>query len=212
MFERQTLESFSFPSATFTLVGTMVQSAYFAPIGVAVLNLYLERKSGYLERAYIAGVSSAEVLMGVVVLLLIMLVPQVILAFVVAYPVYSNCTATDILGVILLLYFQGISGMAMGLMLSMAFQQVYALLVFLGFFMTLAVGFGGYLWPIQALTYYFRLLYLALPVAIPVNAINAVMYQGFDITRTDILLGFGLSSFYAVTLIAITLFLFKFRQ
>ncbi|XP_073974959.1 ABC transporter G family member 23-like isoform X2 [Rhodnius prolixus] len=163
---------------------------FYLPMSYTIGVLVQEKLLGVLERSLVAGVTLVEVFISHTVIQIIILGFQMSIAMVVLYYLYESPFIGDPFGTVFLLLLQGISGIAFGFLVSMAFDKMlhatFASLgsVFSYFFLS------GMVWPQQGAHIIIRWFRWAVPVSYSVEAMRALTAKGWDVTHPLVLKGF----------------------
>ena len=98
--------------------GSIVAIIYSTPLLLAAFLIVLERKDGLLERSFVSGVRSIELLIAHMCTLMMALAIQVALLMFVAFVLFQVTLLGPPSEVFLILYLQGMIGIILGLLVS----------------------------------------------------------------------------------------------
>ncbi|XP_067845618.1 ABC transporter G family member 23 [Heptranchias perlo] len=147
----------------FIAPGAILSITFFLAVGLTALSFVIEQKEGLLDRGWVAGVSSLEVMLAHIFSHLVTMTIQIILLLVFTFLVFKipNEGSLPLIGFLILL--QGITGISLGLVISAAFDdEQSAAQVSLGIFYPNIV-LSGIIWPIECIPYPLRYISLILP-------------------------------------------------
>lgn len=96
----------------------IVFSLYALPMVIGSLLIVMDRKDGYQERAFVAGVKPLEILSGHMLTCFVAVVSQVTITMVLAFQVFKLDNQGSVFEIFLLIFLQGIQGLSTGLVIS----------------------------------------------------------------------------------------------
>ncbi|ROT85072.1 putative ABC transporter G family member 23-like [Penaeus vannamei] len=102
----------------FMAPGVILTITYFMAVGLTALSFIIERKEGLLDRSWVAGVQSSEVMLAHLTTQMMVMLVQIALILVFMFPVFQLPCEGNMLWVVLLSILQGFCGMTFGLMTS----------------------------------------------------------------------------------------------
>lgn len=109
--------------------GSIVAIIYSTPLLLAAFLIVLERKDGLLERSFVSGVRSFELLIAHMCTLMMALAIQVALLMFVAFVLFEVRLEGSVSEVFWLIYLQGMIGIILGLLVSAVSPNETAALV-----------------------------------------------------------------------------------
>lgn len=86
---------------------------------IGSLQIIMDRKDGYQERAFVAGVKPLEVLTGHMLTCFLAVVSQVFVTIMLAFVIFELDNKGSLLEIFILIFLQGIQGLSIGLLISM---------------------------------------------------------------------------------------------
>lgn len=174
----------------FMAPGVILTITYFMAVGLTALSFIIERKEGLLDRSWVSGVQSSEVMLAHLATQMLVMLVQISLILVFMFPVFQLPCKGSMLWVVLLSVLQGFCGMTFGLMTSaLSNDENTAIMMALGIFYPLLL-LSGIVWPIQGIPVALRYVSYVLPQTYACEAIRAVLYKGWDITYATVYLGY----------------------
>lgn len=174
----------------FMAPGVILTITYFMAVGLTALSFIIERKEGLLDRSWVAGVQSSEVMLAHLTTQMMVMLVQIALILVFMFPVFQLPCEGNMLWVVLLSILQGFCGMTFGLMTSaLSNDENTAIMMALGIFYPLLL-LSGIVWPVQGIPVALRYVSYILPQTYACDAIRAVLYKGWDITYPTVYIGY----------------------
>eukprot|EP00092_Neocalanus_flemingeri_P090968 GFUD01115269.1.p1 GENE.GFUD01115269.1~~GFUD01115269.1.p1 ORF type:complete len:186 (-),score=24.59 GFUD01115269.1:39-596(-) len=140
----------------FMAPGIILSITYFMAMGLTSISFIIERKEGLLDRSWIAGVTSLEVMFAHVVTQFVVMVVQVGFVLIFMILVFEVPARGPMIWVITLTILQGLCGMAFGLLVSaLCDNEQDAIQLSLGsFYPNLLLS--GIIWPLEGMPDYLR--------------------------------------------------------
>uniref|UniRef100_T1J8M6 Uncharacterized protein n=1 Tax=Strigamia maritima TaxID=126957 RepID=T1J8M6_STRMM len=201
------------PSFTeFMAPGIILSISYFMAVGLTALAFVLERKDGLLDRTYVAGVDTIEIMVGHFFTQFFVMLVQIglsLLFMIVAFNVPCRGSA---FWVIMLTILQGSCGMFYGLLISAFCEEEHTAIMFaLGsFYPNLLLS--GIIWPLEGMPWFLRYISYGLPQTYPTEALRAMLTRGWGITHGPVLRGFAVTLGWLGFFIILTMIAMKFRR
>ncbi|XP_072363224.1 ABC transporter G family member 23 [Scyliorhinus torazame] len=174
----------------FITPGIILSIAFFLAVGLTALSFVIERREGLLDRCWIAGVSSLEIILAHAVFHLLTMTIQTALLLIFTFLVFKIPNEGNLFLIVILILMQGITGMSLGLVIAAVFDdEQSAAQVALGIFYPNIV-LSGILWPIESIPYVLRCFSLILPQTYAAEALRGVLYRGWGFTHWPVWSGF----------------------
>uniref|UniRef100_A0A669C227 ABC transporter G family member 20 n=1 Tax=Oreochromis niloticus TaxID=8128 RepID=A0A669C227_ORENI len=177
-FEKPIYGSQNKVSAAFVTPGAALSIMFYQAIGLTTLAFVLERKEGLLDRCFVSGMRSFEMILAHLFSQLFIISVQIILLLLMILLVFKIPNEGSLVLIIILMVLQGVTGISFGLVISSvvddeqnAFQAVVGL-----FQPNLLLG--GIIWPVECIPYPLRYVSLALPLTYTTEALRCIMYRG----------------------------------
>jgi len=95
--------------------------------------------------------------------------------------------------------------MALGLLLSVIISRIYVHMICASFILVWAGVASGIFWPLEAMPYFLHYVFSALPMAIPLRTINRIIFSGWGLYHSQVLLGFAISIIWIIILLSLSL-------
>ncbi|XP_071536858.1 ABC transporter G family member 20 [Panulirus ornatus] len=196
----------------FMAPGVILTITYFMAVGLTALSFIIERKEGLLDRSWVSGVQSSEVMLAHLTTQMLVMLVQIALILVFMFPVFQLPCEGNMVWVLLLAILQGFCGMTFGLMTSaISNDENTAIMMALGIFYPLLL-LSGIVWPIQAIPIALRYVSLILPQTYACEAIRAILYKGWDITSPTVYLGYIITIIWLFIHLAIALIAIRVKK
>uniref|UniRef100_UPI00398F6660 ABC transporter G family member 20 n=1 Tax=Pristiophorus japonicus TaxID=55135 RepID=UPI00398F6660 len=197
---------------TFIAPGAILSITFFLAVGLTALSFVIERKEGLLDRGWVAGVSSLEVILAHIFSHLVTMTIQIILLLIFTFLVFKIPNEGSLPLIVILILLQGITGISMGLIISAAFDdEQSAAQVSLGIFYPNIV-LSGIIWPIECIPYPLRYISLILPQTYASEALRSVLYRGWGITHWPVWSGFVITLAWNTFFLLLATLILKIRR
>ncbi|KAK8406150.1 hypothetical protein O3P69_007102 [Scylla paramamosain] len=196
----------------FMAPGVILTITYFMAVGLTALSFIIERKEGLLDRSWVSGVQSSEVMLAHLATQMLVMLVQISLILVFMFPVFQLPCKGSMVWVVLLSVLQGFCGMTFGLMTSaLSNDENTAIMMALGIFYPLLL-LSGIVWPIQGIPVALRYVSYVLPQTYACEAIRAILYKGWDITYATVYLGYLVTIAWLIIHLVIALIAIRVRK
>ncbi|KAK3868440.1 hypothetical protein Pcinc_026167 [Petrolisthes cinctipes] len=196
----------------FMAPGVILTITYFMAVGLTALSFIIERKEGLLDRSWVAGVQSSEVMLAHLATQMLVMLVQIALILVFMFSVFQLPCEGNMIWVVLISILQGFCGMTFGLMTSaISNDENTAIMMALGIFYPLIL-LSGIVWPIEGMPTGLRYVSYILPQTYACNSIRAILYKGWDITYSTVYLGYLITTAWLFIHLAITLIAIRIRK
>ncbi|CAJ1066677.1 LOW QUALITY PROTEIN: ABC transporter G family member 23 [Xyrichtys novacula] len=178
---------------TFVTPGAVLSITFYLAVGLTALSFVLERKEGLLDRCWVAGVSSLEMMLAHLLSQLFVISVQIILLLLFILLVFKNPNEGSLVLIIILIILQGVTGISFGLVISSAIDdEQNANQAALGIFYPNLI-ISGIIWPVECIPYPLRYLSLALPQTYASEALRCIMYRGWGLSQMMVWRGFAVT-------------------
>ncbi|KAG7177683.1 ABC transporter G family member 20-like [Homarus americanus] len=196
----------------FMAPGVILTITYFMAVGLTALSFIIERKEGLLDRSWVSGVQSSEVMTAHLATQMLVMLVQIALILVFMFPVFKLPCEGNMLWVVLLSILQGFCGMTFGLMTSaISNDENTAIMMALGIFYPLLL-LSGIVWPVQGIPVALRYVSYALPQTYACEAIRAILYKGWDITYPTVYMGYLITLGWLLLHLVLALIAMRIRK
>jgi ABC-type multidrug transport system permease subunit len=190
--------------------GIMVVIIFTITIGLTGLMFVIEKKEGLLDRSWVAGVHTIEIMMAHITAKLAIMAVQITLLLLISNLVFGIIIKGPIIMAALLLLLQGFTGMSYGLALSAgANDETEVMQISIGSVFP-AMLISGIIWPLNGMPQFMQYVSYVSPLTYSAEAMRAIMSRGWSITYATVWLGIGTSLAWSLLFNIIALVLFSF--
>ncbi|XP_069787823.1 ABC transporter G family member 20 isoform X2 [Narcine bancroftii] len=195
----------------FVAPGAILSITFFLALGLTTLSFVIERKEGLLERGWVAGVHSLEVILAHTISQLVTMTIQIILLLIFTFFVFKIPNEGSLPLLVILILLQGITGISLGLVISAAFDDEQSATQFaLGIFYP-DIVLSGIIWPIESIPYPLKLISLALPQTYASEGLRGILYRGWGFTHWPVWNGFLITLVWNIFFLLLATIIFKVR-
>uniref|UniRef100_H3B6Y9 ATP-binding cassette, sub-family H, member 1 n=1 Tax=Latimeria chalumnae TaxID=7897 RepID=H3B6Y9_LATCH len=178
---------------TFIAPGAILSITFFLAVALTSLAFVVERKEGLLDRCWVAGVNSLEMMLAHLFSHLFTMTIQITLLLTFIFLVFKIPNEGSLALVIMLIFLQGITGISLGLVISAAIDdEQSANQVALGIFYPILV-ISGIIWPIECIPYPLRYLSIISPQTYSAEALRSILYRGWGFNHVTVWSGFAIT-------------------
>lgn len=196
---------------TFIAPGALIMIAFFATTIVTCHLLIHEVRQALIERALIAGASSAEFLFSHIVIQSSILMIQLTLMLLTAFKLFAMPYLGSLVLSMSLVTLQGLCGLMYGLMLSATCpDEIYATTLAIGTFFP-SVIIGGIFWPVQSMPMALQYLSHALPSTVSIDALRSILLRNWGLRSANVAGAFAVTAFWLAVFLICALRNFKRR-
>ncbi|CAF1626056.1 unnamed protein product [Adineta ricciae] len=196
----------------FAAPGMMISIIFFLAIGLTALIFVVEKKEGLLERSWIAGVTTVEVMLAHIIVKFFIQFIQIILMIVFADVIFQVKIEGPVILAMALIFIQGICGMSYGLLISaMCEQEVEVMEVALGSVFPILLS-SGVIWPAEGMPPIMRFLSNFTPLTHVVEAMRCIVSRAWTLVYFKVWFGFVISGAWTCGFFALAAILFALRK
>ncbi|CAF1454547.1 unnamed protein product [Rotaria sordida] len=196
----------------FAAPGMMISIIFFLAVGLTALIFVVEKKEGLLERSWIAGVTTIEVMFAHIVVKFFIQAIQIILLLVFADVIFKVEIKGSIFLAATLIFLEGLCGMSYGLLISsLCEQETEVMQVALGSVFPVFLV-SGVIWPLEGMSPAMRFLSNFSPLTHPIEAMRCIAARGWSIFYFKVWFGFVNASAWSVGFFIIAAILFALRK
>ncbi|ELT92522.1 hypothetical protein CAPTEDRAFT_162923 [Capitella teleta] len=190
----------------------MIRITFFMATGLTAMSFVLERKQGLLDRSFVAGVTNMEVMIGHISTQFLVMLVQVSLLLVFAIAVFHVVAEGSLVLVVLLTLFQGLVGMALGLLIStICIEETSAIQCALGSVYPNML-LSGIIWPLESMPMNLRYVSYCLPMTYAAEAMRCILARGWGLTYMPVWRGFLMSIGWGWILMALSAIALAIRK
>ncbi|KAI2806100.1 hypothetical protein BLOT_005111 [Blomia tropicalis] len=196
---------------TFIAPGALIMIAFFATTIVTCHLLIHEVRQALIERALIAGASSAEFLFSHIIIQSTILMIQLLLMLFTAFKLFEMPYLGSLWLAICLIILQGLCGLMYGLMLSATCpDEIYATTLAIGTFFP-SVIIGGIFWPVQSMPQFLQYVSQCLPSTQSIDALRSILLRDWGLNTLNVAGAFIVSTIWLLIFLFAALRNFKRR-
>ncbi|OTF77674.1 ABC transporter-like protein [Euroglyphus maynei] len=196
---------------TFIAPGALIMIAFFATTIVSCHLLIHEIRQQLIERALIAGATTAEFLFSHIFIQSTILMVQLFLVFITAFYLFRMPYLGSLPLSISLICLQGLCGLMYGLMLSATCpDEIYATTLSIGTFFP-SVIIGGIFWPVQSMPTILQYVSQCLPSTQSIDALRFILLRDWNLQHTSVASAFIVSTIWLLIFLFCALTNFKRR-
>ena len=203
------------PEPTFTEFmspGVILSIIYFMAVGLTALSFVLERKEGLLDRSWVAGVTSTEVMLAHVITQFAVMFVQVVLVLLFMIYVFEIPSEGPIFWTVALALLQGLCGMSLGLVISAVCDtEQDAIQLALGsFYPNLLLS--GIIWPLEGMPRGLRYISYILPQTYACQAMRGILSRGWGIVWMQVFRGYLVTIAWILALLVLSALFLRMRR
>ncbi len=188
----------------------MVTIIFTITIGLTGLMFVIEKKEGLLDRSWVAGVHTIEIMAAHITAKLIIMSIQIAFLLVISIFVFNIRIEGPVILAALLLLLQGFCGMSYGLAISAGTSdEAEVLQVAIGSVFP-AMIMSGIIWPLEGMPGVVRYFSYVSPLTYSAEAMRSVTSRGWGFAYTSIWLGIGTSVGWSFFFNVVAIILFNF--
>lgn len=196
----------------FAAPGMMISIIFFSAIGLTALIFVVEKKEGLLERSWIAGVTTVEVMLAHIIVKFFVQFIQIILMVIFADMIFNVQIRGPALLAMALIFIQGLCGMSYGLLISaICEQEVEVMEVALGSVFPILLS-SGVIWPAEGMPPIMLFLSNFTPLTHVVEAMRCIVSRGWTLIYFKVWFGFVISGAWSCGFFALAAILFALRK
>uniref|UniRef100_A0A669BAK7 ABC transporter G family member 20 n=1 Tax=Oreochromis niloticus TaxID=8128 RepID=A0A669BAK7_ORENI len=211
-FEKPIYGSQNKVSAAFVTPGAALSIMFYQAIGLTTLAFVLERKEGLLDRCFVSGMRSFEMILAHLFSQLFIISVQIILLLLMILLVFKIPNEGSLVLIIILMVLQGVTGISFGLVISSVVDdEQNALQAVAGLFQPNLL-LGGIIWPVECIPYPLRYVSLVLPLTYTTEALRCIMYRGWGLSRMMVWRGFAVTLGWNTFFVILATVILKLRM
>ncbi|XP_063216539.1 ABC transporter G family member 20-like isoform X2 [Bacillus rossius redtenbacheri] len=196
----------------FAAPGTLIVMMFFFGVALTVWAITAERRQGLVNRNFVAGVRSYEVLLSYLMSEFVIMTSQAVLLVSLSLFVYKfQCIGSTALAIVII-YLQGINGILLGLIISCSCDREETTnYLAIGSLVPLLL-FCGIIWPVEGMDTPVRIVSVLSPLTMPVKGLRAVMARGWTILDFEVYAGLFMTFAWTVVFGLACLVIFRFKK
>ncbi|XP_065841215.1 ABC transporter G family member 20-like [Oscarella lobularis] len=196
----------------YVIPGIIVSIAFGLTIALTSMAFVIERKEGLVERTWVAGVSTMQMLLGHVFVQIIIIIIQMLAMVFFAIVVFKIQVVGSVALLLLLTFAQGFAGMSFGFVVSAFCEyETTAIQLTMGCFFPIFI-LSGVLWPLQSMPRWLMYVSNTLPTTRAAAAMRSITERGWGLTWSEVWQGYLVSLAWIVVLLIIAAIGLKIRK
>ncbi|XP_038064828.1 ABC transporter G family member 20-like [Patiria miniata] len=196
----------------FAAPGIILTIIFFLAMGVTALSLVTERKEGLLDRSWVAGVSSTEVMLSHVLVTGLLTIMQIVLVLVFVLAVFKIPNEGSLLLITLLCILQGFCGQAFGLFASSVCSTEITVMQFTQGFFYPIILMSGIIWPIQSMPDVLYYISICLPQTYANEGLRDILSKGWGMEHVEVWLGYVITLAWAIFFLSMSALFLRIRK
>ena len=161
----------------FMLPGMIINLGFAVAIALSSITLIQERGGQTLERNYVCGISSAQMLLAHAVGRFLLNVPYAILILLLPVLIFCLPYLGNLMTGVLIILLQSINGMAFGILVASLSRSLIMSMVATSGAFIICLFCSGTLWPIEAIPTRLRWISYMLPTTLATESLRSVMLR-----------------------------------
>ncbi|CAF3240969.1 unnamed protein product [Rotaria sp. Silwood2] len=196
----------------FAAPGMMISIIFFVAIGLTALIFVVEKKEGLLERSWIAGVTTVEIMLAHIIVKFFIQFIQITLLLIFADYIFKVEIKGSIFLAAAIIFIQGICGMSYGLLISsLCEQEIQVMQVALGSVFPILLS-SGIIWPLEGMPSVMLFLSNFTPLTHPVEAMRCIAARGWSFMHFKVWFGFVNASAWSLGFFVIAAIIFALKK
>ncbi|CAF0811762.1 unnamed protein product [Rotaria sordida] len=196
----------------FAAPGMMISIIFFLAIGLTALMFVVEKKEGLLERSWVAGVTTIEVMLAHIIIKFFIQFIQIMLLLTFADFIFKVEIKGSIFLAMTLIFIQGICGMSYGLLISsVCEQEIEVMEVALGSVFPILLS-SGIIWPLEGMPSIMRFLSNFTPLTHSVEAMRCIASRNWTFGYFKVWFGFANAGAWSLGFFVLAAILFALRK
>ncbi|CAF5063957.1 unnamed protein product [Rotaria sp. Silwood1] len=196
----------------FAAPGMVVSIIFFLATGLTGLIFVVEKKQGLLERSWIAGVTTIEVMFAHIIVKFFIRIIQIILLLTFTDYIFKIEIKGSIFLAAGIIFLQGICGMSYGLLISsMCDEEMEVMQVALGSIFPVLIC-SGIMWPLEGMPSLMRYISNFTPLTHTVEAMRCIAARSRSLTHFKVWFGFVNASSWSLGFFIIAAIIFALRK
>ncbi|CAF4035754.1 unnamed protein product, partial [Rotaria sordida] len=192
----------------FAAPGMMISIIFFLAIGLTGLLFVVEKKEGLLERTWITGVTTIELMFAHIIVKFFIQIIQVILLLTFTHYIFNIEIKGSIFLAAGIIFLQGICGMSYGFLISsLCDDEMEAMQVALGSVFPVLIC-SGIIWPLEGMPPVMRFISNLTPLTHTVEAMRCIAARSWSFTHFKVWFGFVNASSWSLGFFIIAAIIF----
>ncbi|CAG9856409.1 unnamed protein product [Phyllotreta striolata] len=186
------------PFIIFMLPGILITIQFFLSAVMTSQIIVTERHDGVWDRSVVAGVTSMEITLSHFVLQCAVSLIQTLELMFCTFALYRQEYVGSLWLMFLLVFSQGVCGMAYGFFISViSTDHTMANVVLTGLYLPVNL-LSGWMWPVEGMMYGLRVVARCLPLTVAIESFRNIFKKGWDLSYVRVMDGFLIGTVWTV--------------
>ncbi|CAG9829053.1 unnamed protein product [Diabrotica balteata] len=200
------------PYTVFMIPGSLITIMFFMGAIMTSQIIITDRHDGVWDRSIVAGVTSLEITITHLVLQASICIIQTAELLIVVYLIYQQEYLGSLWLMYLMVYLQGICGMAYGFWVSViSTDHSMANTVLTGIFLPMMM-LSGLMWPTEGMPPALRIFSRCLPFTMAIESLRNVSKRGWSLDNFQVYSGMGVGFMWTVFFGVLSVYLIKKKR
>lgn len=177
----------------FMAPGIIITIPFFLATGLTALSFVIERKQGLLDRSLVSGVGAVEIMIGHIATQFLVMLVQVGLLLAIALAAFKISFEGSLVLVIILTLLQGLTGMALGFLISALCEEETSAIQFALGSVYPNLLLSGIIWPLEAMPTWLQYISYCLPMTFAAESMRSILSRGWGLAYVNVWRGFVMS-------------------
>ncbi|XP_056637728.1 uncharacterized protein LOC130445863 [Diorhabda sublineata] len=178
------------PFLVFMMPGILITIQFFLGSVMTSQTIITDRHDGIWDRSIVAGVTSMEITLSHLFLQAIIVIFQTLEMMICVFVIYKMEYIGSIVIAFLLVFSQGICGMAYGFFVSVISRDhTMANVVLMGLYLPVNI-LSGWMWPIEGMVNGLQILARCFPFVTAIDSLRNILKKGWSLGNFAVLNGF----------------------
>ena len=196
----------------FVAPGMLITISFGISVALTAISLIVERKEGLLDRGWVVGVGVVEMVTAQLLLNSVVLLVQITMMISFALFVFQIPYHGSLFLIWLLIFLEGFSGIAFGLLISsIVSEEVSGLQISTGILYPIIL-LSGIIWPLEAVPFWLRSISYSFPTTLSANALRSIITRGWGLEHQQVWEGFAVVLGWIAFFIICAMIGLKFRK
>ena len=185
---------------------------FFTSLGLSVGTMLLEKSEGMLERLFIIGITSSEILLSHFIVLVQTMIGQIFFVMFMAFYGFKVTNNGSLILVFALLFVCGLCGLWYGFCISLICDDERAATYLSMGSLTPMFFLCGLIWPLEGMYPPLRTVATYLPLTKSIDSMRAILQKGWTFFNPTIYWGFTFTTVWVIIYLAISFIVLKYKK
>uniref|UniRef100_T1IGT9 Uncharacterized protein n=1 Tax=Strigamia maritima TaxID=126957 RepID=T1IGT9_STRMM len=196
----------------FLAPGLLVTVLFYLAVSLTAMSFIMDKREGLLDRCYVSGATSFEIMCGHILTQLGVMVIHVGTVLILSTEGFDIENRGSFVWIILLALCQGLCGMTYGFFVSaVCNDESSAMMLAVGTVFPVLLT-SGFIWPIQGMPNIIQSISKFLPLTTAINAMGWILLHGRGITWEPVWKGFAVTWAWIFAFIILSVITLRFKK